>query len=151
MRQPPIAHFGPRVARRRGARPLAALSMVFAIACSGCSSFEAPPARGVDANLNPANYKADLMAFLQTNVHGLVGAVSAELAPPMLRPLGTESRYVACMNVAGKDWRREKMFVFYGGEINQFVDATEEACKGAAFAPFPELPAMLAQIRSKQR
>ncbi len=91
------------------------------------------------------------MTFVQTNASGMVGATSAELSAPALRPFGSESRYVACLNAAGPDWRKQKMFVFYGGEINQFIDASEEACKGAPFAPFPELPAMLAQIRSKQK
>ena len=91
------------------------------------------------------------MTFLQINAYGMVGATSAELAAPALKLFGTESRYVACLNAAGTDWRKQKMFVFYGGEINQYVDATEEGCKGAAYAPFPELPAMLAQIRSKTK
>jgi hypothetical protein len=40
------------------------------------------------------------------------------------------------------------MVVYFGGEINQFVDSTAEQCGGAAYQPFPELPAMFAQLKS---
>jgi hypothetical protein len=99
--------------------------------------------------LLPADYKAGLMTFLRTNPFNLVGAREAALSPPELKAFGNESRYVACLRVAGPDWRKEKMVVYYGGEINQFVDATEQ-CKSAAYQPFPELPAMFAQLRSKK-
>ena len=136
---------------------MAALGTVLALALAGCTSFNPPPANSVDANILPANYKASVMTFLQTNASGIVGTASAQLAPPTLRQFGSESRYVVCLNASGTDdirresWHKEKMFVFYAGEINQYVDATEEGCKGAAFAPFPELTAMLAQIRSKTK
>jgi hypothetical protein len=130
---------------------MAASGVVVALALGGWSSFDGPPPNGVDPNIYPANYKAALMTFLRTNASGMVGATSAQLAPPALRQFGSESRYVACLNAASADWHKEKMFVFYGGEINQFIDATEESCKGAPYAPFPELPAMLAQLRSKQK
>jgi hypothetical protein len=152
MRQSPIAYVGRRAVGYRRARRLPALAAAFLLALGGCSSFNSAPATGPDPNINPAsNYRAVVMTFLQTNAYGMTGAVSAELSPPTLRAFGTESRYVACLNVAGTDWRKQKMIVFYAGEINQVVDATDEGCKGAAFSPFPELPAMLAAIRSKQK
>jgi hypothetical protein len=151
MPHPPIAYFARCVIGRRGARPLPALSAALVLALGGCSSFTPPPANGVDPNLQPSNYRAAVMTFLQTNAYGMVGVTSAELSAPALRQFGSESRYVVCLNAAGPDWRKEKMFVFYGGEINQFVEASEEGCKGVPFTPFPELPTMLAQIRSKPK
>jgi hypothetical protein len=150
----PTAYF---VLRRCGARRIAAFSAAVTLALGGCSSFNSPPVNGPDPNIYPANYKATMLTFLQTNAAGIVGTASAQLAPPTLRQFGSETRYVACLNASGTDdirresWHKEKMFVFYGGEINQFIDATEEGCKGAAYAPFPELPAMLAQLRSKTK
>ena len=151
MRQPPIAYLAPRGICRRGARGLSALGAALLLTLGGCSSFNPPPATAVDPNIYPANYKSALMTMLQTNPFGMVGAVSAQLSAPALRPFGSDNRYVACLNATGPDWHKEKMVVFFAGEINQFVDATDEACKGAALAPFPELPAMLAQLRSKQK
>jgi hypothetical protein len=144
MHQPPIAYFAPR---RVSVLSAAALL----VALGGCSSFSPPPATTVDPNIYPANYKAALMTMLQNNPFGMVGVVSAQLSAPALRPFGPDTRYVACLTATGPDWHKEKMVVFFAGAINQFVDANDEACKGAALAPFPELPGMLAQIRSKQK
>ena len=122
-----------------------------ALALAGCSSFgfghsdEKP----VDPNTFPADYKAGLMTFLQVNPYGLVGAREAALSAPELKAFGLENRYVVCLRAAGPDWQKEKMVVYFGGAINQFVDAGEQ-CKGAAYQPFPELPTMFAQLRSKK-
>ena len=130
------------------------IAIALAATLAGCSSFSPPPANAIDPNLYPANFKATVLTFLQQNPYNLTGAISAELAPPALKSFGAESRearYVACLRVAGPDWRKEKMIVFYGGEINQFVDATAEGCRGAPYAVFPELPAMLAQLRGQKK
>jgi hypothetical protein len=122
-----------------------------ALALAGCSSFGfgQSTAPEPDPNILPADYKSSLMTFLQTNPFGLVGAREAALSPPELKPFGNETRYVACLRVAAPDWRKEKMIVYYAGAINQFVDATD-LCKSAVYQPFPELPAMFAQLRSKK-
>jgi hypothetical protein len=128
-----------------------AAGAILALALTGCSSFGIgqPDPAPVDANTLPADYKSGLLTFLQTNPFNLVGAREAALSPPELKAFGNESRYVACLRVAGPDWRKEKMIVYYGGAINQFVDATDQ-CKSAAYQPFPELPTMFAQLRSKK-
>jgi hypothetical protein len=41
------------------------------------------------------------------------------------------------------------MIVYFGGAINQFIDATD-LCKTAVYQPFPELPAMFAELRTKK-
>ena len=99
----------------------------------------------------PANYKASVMTFLRQNPYGLVGARAAELSAPELKPFGNESRYVSCLRAAGPDWRKEKMFVFYAGDINQFVDATPDACGMAAYQAFPEITTMLGQISGSKK
>jgi hypothetical protein len=149
MGKPPIAYSGSR--QDRGARKLPAVgATLLGFALAHCSSFNPGPPR-VDPNVFPANYNATVLTSLQTNPYGFVGAISADLSPPVLKPFGTDSRYVVCLRAAGPNWRKEKMVVFYGGEINQFVDATEEACKDAVYAPLPELPAMLATLKSKPK
>jgi len=121
-----------------------------ALALAGCSSFGSGPAeKQIDPNIFPADYKSGLTAFLQNNPFGLVGTRDASLSPPELKPFGNENRYVACLRVAGPDWRKEKMIIYYGGAINQFVDATE-LCNSAAYQPYPELPALFATLRSKK-
>jgi hypothetical protein len=120
------------------------------LALAGCSSFGmGQPDKPDEPNVFPAEYKAGLIAFLQNSPFGLVGAREAALSPPELKAFGNESRYVACLRVAGPDWRKDKMIVYFGGAINQFVDAGEQ-CNAAAYQPYPELPAMFAQLRSKK-
>lgn len=138
----------PRGAPARAAR--AACIAMAALALAGCSSFGSGPAdKPEEPNVFPADYKAGLMTFLQVNPFGLVGTREAALSAPELKAFGNENRYVACLRIAGPDWRKDKMIVYFGGAINQFVDA-DDKCNGAAYQPYPELPAMFAQLRSKK-
>ncbi len=162
MRGPPIAHPRPlaRLAAsmrmtgclmRRGGRRAAAIAGAALLA--GCASFGGgqKDQKTVDPNVMPANYKASVMSFLQQNPYALVGARTAELSPPELKAVGTDSRYVSCLRADGPDWHKEKMVVFYGGEINQFVDATPDTCGTAAYQPFPEITAMLNTLKGNKK
>src|SRR5262249_22530181 len=101
----PTAHV-----RRRTARA-AAVAMA-ALALAGCSSFGyGQPDKPIEPNVVPADYKGGLISFLQNNPSGLIGAREAALSPPELKAFGNESRYVACVRVAGPDWRKDKMIV----------------------------------------
>ncbi len=149
MRMPANERIMGRIGGRGGG-----VAIALAAVLAGCSSFSPPPANSVDPNLYPANYRAGLLTFLQQNPYGLTGALSAELSPPVLKAFSSESRdsrYVACLRAAGPNWRKEKMVVFYGGDINQFIDASEAACQGAAYAPFPELTTLLAQLSGQKK
>jgi hypothetical protein len=140
---------GPRATPARSRRASAGGVAVLALALAGCSSFGlGSEPKPVDPNVFPANYKAGVLTFLQVNPFGLVGTREASLSAPELKPFGNESRYVACLRIAGPDWHKEKMVVYFGGEINQFVDSTAEQCSRAAYQPFPELPAMFAVLKS---
>src|SRR5215472_14788324 len=133
------------LAHLRGARVAACGAVaLLAIALSGCASFSAQKdPKDVDPNIMPTDYKASVLAFLQNNPYGLIGVRAAELAPPELKPFGTESRYVVCLRAAGPDWRKEKMFIYYSGTINQFIDATPEGCGTAAYQGFPEITTLM--------
>src|SRR5262249_15963100 len=66
-----------------------------ALALAGCSSFGlGQDPKPIDPNIFPADYKSGLIAYLQSNPFGLVGAREASLSPPELKAFGTESRYV---------------------------------------------------------
>jgi hypothetical protein len=34
---------------------------------------------------------------------------------------------------------KDRMAIFYGGHLNQLIDATKDQCGNAAYRPFPEL------------
>ena len=128
-------------------------AILLAATLAGCSSFgfgQNDP-KPVEPNLFPSGYKASIMTLVQTDPYGLVGVREASLSAPVLKPFGTESRYVACVRAVGPDWRKEKAVIFFGGEINQFVDASPEQCGGAAYQPFPELPTLLKTLGGNKK
>jgi hypothetical protein len=88
------------------------------------------------------------MSYLQLNPYPIVGTRETLLSPPALMQFGTESRYASCLRAISAGGRKDKLVVFYGGEINQFIDATSEQCGSAAYQPYPEAAAMLSAIRS---
>jgi hypothetical protein len=133
---------------------VAALALLLSLALAGCSGIpgfgrsQEPP---VDPNAYPANYKTDLLAYLQTHASEIDSVRSASLSAPALAQLaGTESRYIACLRTEGATERKNKMIVFYGGVIIQYVDATGTQCASAAYQPFPELLAVVAQMQKQK-
>ena len=134
------------MALRMGAG-LAAVAGALA-ACSGLGLGPQPQAQ--DPNLVPDNYKALLLTRLQTDPYSLVGGREAFVSAPALKAFGTESRYVVCLRVVAPDMRKEKLVVFFAGEINQFVDAASGDCAAAAYQPFPEMSAALARFGGKK-
>ncbi|HEX4557518.1 MAG TPA: hypothetical protein VH249_26260 [Xanthobacteraceae bacterium] len=122
---------------------------VIAGALAACSSL-APEPQAQNPNLVPDNYKALLLTRLQTDPYSLVGGREAFVSAPTLKAFGTESRYVVCLRVVAPDMRKEKLVVFFAGEINQFVDAASGDCAAAAYQPFPEMTAALARFGGKK-
>ncbi len=120
---------------------------VLAATLAACSSFgRQEPA--IDPNLYPADYKANLLKFLQTYLNDPRGVHEAFLAEPTLRPVGNDSRYVLCVRYNARDENgryeggTEKAAVYYAGKMTQFVDARPDWCAAAAYQPFPELQAL---------
>ena len=126
---------------------LAAMAGALA-ACSALGLGPQPQAQ--DPNLVPDNYKALLLTRLQIDPYNLVGGREAFVSAPALKAFGTESRYVVCLRVVAPDMRKEKLVVFFAGEINQFIDAAGSDCAGAAYQPFPEMSAALARFGGKK-
>ena len=64
---------------------------------------------------------------------------------PALVPVGKDSRYAVCIRSNSRDYHRnypgsqDRIAYFYGGHLNQLVDATKEQCGNAAYKPYPEL------------
>jgi hypothetical protein len=128
----------------------AALALTLA-GCSGIPGFGRSQEPPVDPNAYPANYKTDLLGYLQTHASEIEGVRNAALSAPALAQLaGTESRYTVCLRMEGATARKEKLIVYYGGVIIQYVDATGAQCATAAYQPFPELLAVVAQMQKQK-
>ena len=68
-------------------------------------------------------------------------------AEPVLKPFGAESRYAACVRYNARSegqyiGSKDRLAVFYSGQLNQLINATPEQCGTAAYQPFPELESL---------
>ena len=117
------------------------LAVTLAIVVAGCSlNTKKPQAPTVDPNLYPQNYRRDVAIFLAQQLLDRADFRGARVAQPVLKPVGGESpRYVVCLVFSGHSEIKNKMAIFLGGEITQFVDSTPQQCGDAVYQPFTEL------------
>ena len=106
--------------------------------CVACSS-KKETIEVVDADAFPTNYKDQIAGFLTTNLRDNADFRNSMLSPPVLKPVGQNQHYVACLLINGHNQHKEKAIIYFNGSINQFVDATPDECGGANYQPFPEL------------
>lgn len=97
------------------------------------------------ANVFPAGYKADLLAFLRTYLNDPTNVREAAVSEPVLRPLGADTRYVACLRYNARDTvgkysgARDRLAVYHRGRFDRLIENAREQCKDATYMPFPEL------------
>jgi len=135
-----------------GRAVLGCVLIMLLAAVAGCSDFEfwGKPEKAVDPTAYPENYKKDVLTYVRTHPRELLNAREASISTPALKQFGTQSRYFACLRVNGPDWRKEKMLVFYSGEINQLIDAEGDQCSAVAYQPFPELVTEISELKGKK-
>jgi hypothetical protein len=134
-------------------RPLSiCFVLALAAAVGGCSELGlgTQPDKRVDANKVPEDYKKDILTYVRAHPAELNNAREASITAPALTQFGTESRYFLCLRATAPDWRKEKMVIFFGGRMNQFVDADNEHCGAAQYQPFPELVTELSHLDKKK-
>ena len=122
-------------------------------ALGGCTTDVGPSpaelkARWEAQNVNPQNYRQDLLAFMRTYLNDPTHVRGAAVSQPQLRYIGPGERYVVCVrynarNTDGKyQGSKDGAATFVSGKLERFFDVPREVrdlCKDAAFAPFPEL------------
>jgi len=112
---------------------------ILLLALGGCSGFgKSEEVAAVDPNMFPSTYRADLVRYLAVHLTDPAEFRGAVVSSPVLKPIGSDQRYVVCLRLGGTN-RAEKATIFYAGQINQYIDATAELCNGAAYQPFSEL------------
>ena len=118
-----------------------ALMVVLAcVALAGCGAFDQKKDEPkIDPNLFPVDYKAKVVSFLKATLSERSAYMGALISPPILKPFGTENRYVVCVRITNGSKPGDKTAVFFGGQLNQFVDAEQGVCTGVAYEPFREL------------
>ena len=96
----------------------------------------------------PANYRTDLIAFMRSYLNDPVGVRGGSLAEPVQKPVGGNTRYVACLRYAAKDFNgrytppQERAIAFIDGRPDRVLENSAETCAGANYQPFPELEKM---------
>jgi hypothetical protein len=106
--------------------------------CVGCAN-DKKKVEVVDADTFPQNYKDQIATFLTTVLSDNADFRNSMVSAPVLKPVGQNQHYVACVMLNGRNQHKEKAVIYFNGSINQFVDATPDECGGAAYQPFPEL------------
>jgi hypothetical protein len=82
---------------------------------------------------------------MTTSLEDPTNVRDAYISEPVLRRAGNDERYVVCVRSDSRDASRlytgskDRIAYFYGGHLNQLVEATKEQCGNAAYKPFPEL------------
>jgi hypothetical protein len=126
---------------RRSAACLGLLP-VLALALTACASRKTPT---VDPNAFPGSYRQEILSALEQTLGDPSNVRDAFISDPALTPIGKEQRYTACVRYNARDASRrytgskDRIAYFYGGHLNQLVEATPEQCGNAAYKPFPEL------------
>jgi hypothetical protein len=110
------------------------------IAIAGCSNTPKPE---VDANVMPTDYRNQVATYLGQVVTDRADFRSSMIGSPVLKQVGANEHYIVCVMLNGHNQHKEKIVIYLGPNINQFIDATPGQCADAAYQPFKELAALL--------
>ena len=120
------------------------LISVAALAIAACTSSTSKPVQE-NPNVFPATYKEEILNTMTTSLEDPTNVRDAFISEPVLRVISKEERYTVCVHSnsrnANRDYMgsKDRIAIFYGGSLNQLIDATKEQCGNAAYKPFPEL------------
>jgi hypothetical protein len=101
--------------------------------------------RGTANQPYPANYKAEMLAFLRTYLNDPVGVREASMAEPVQRTVGGRLRYVSCLRYNAREsdgsyqGAHEHGVVYVDGRLDRIIENVSDTCAGAVYAPFPEM------------
>ena len=111
-------------------------------ACSGFGGSSKPPA--TEANTLPKNYRQEVADFMRLSLDNPVKIKDAFISEPVLKPIAGMPHYVSCVRFNPRDTQgqyqgnTERIALFLGGRLNQFLPMERDACAGAAYQRFPE-------------
>ena len=126
--------------------PLVLFAAAFSLALAGCGANEyLGKPKEVEPNVVPTDYKNEILQTIQPMLIDPTNVRDAYISEPALARLGNDQRYMVCVRSNSRGYNREylgskdRIAYFYGGHLNQLIDATKEQCGGAAYKPFSEL------------
>jgi hypothetical protein len=124
-----------------------AVALLLALAVAGCGEWQAHrDLAAAEYGTVPApGYKTDILALMRTYLNDPVGVRDAFISEPALRPIEHMDRYTVCVRYTARKGggqyapSKDSLVLFRQGRVDHLVDAAKEACKDAAYQPFPEL------------
>ncbi len=125
---------------KNGARLWLASALVMTLAACGGGKETV-----VEPNIPPTNFKQQILDTLRVTLDDPTNVHDAFLSDPALTPVGTDQRYTSCVRYNARNLDRvyvgskERIAYFYGGRLNQLIEADKGQCAKAAYKPFPEL------------
>lgn len=126
-------------------RCVARLCLLFASALTLLACSSSTKESEDSPNILPANYKNEILNTMTESLDDPTNVRNASISDPALRTVGKTERYTVCVRLDSRDVNRQytgikdRMAIFYGGHLNQLIDATKDQCGNAAYRPFPEL------------
>jgi hypothetical protein len=101
--------------------------------------------KDADPNTVPTNYKQEILDTLMSTLPDPTNVRDALISEPAIATFSREPRYMVCVRFNGRNESRQYMGskdrvgIFYGGRLNQLVEADKDQCAKVAYKPFPEL------------
>ena len=120
------------------------LLTVLAMAVSACSLTDSKPPLE-NPNIFPTDFRNEILLTLPRALDDQTNIRDAFISDPALTPVGKDQRYTVCVRYNARDRNhnymgsKDRIGYFYGGRLNQLVEASKGECGNAAYKPFPEL------------
>jgi hypothetical protein len=114
--------------------------LLVSLAIAGCSNTPKPAA---EPNVMPTDYRNQVATYLGQVVTDRADFRNSMIGAPVLKQVGTSEHYIVCVMLNGRNQHKEKIVIYLGPNINQFIDAAPGQCADAAYQPFKELAALL--------
>jgi hypothetical protein len=114
--------------------------LLASLAIAGCSNTPKPAA---DATVMPTDYRNQIATYLAQILPDRADFRSSMIGAPVLKQVGSGEHYIVCVMLNGHNQHKEKVVIYLGANINQFIDAAPGQCADAAYQPFNELAAWL--------
>jgi hypothetical protein len=114
---------------------LKVMLLLASVAIAGCST----PKPAVDPNVMPTDYRNQIATYLGQVLTDRADFRLSLIGSPVLKPVGASEHYIVCVMLNGHNQHKEKVVIYLGPNINQFIDAAPGQCGDAAYQPFKEL------------
>lgn len=120
-------------------------AMALALGLAACGGVHNQPTIRGEANIVPASYKAEILAFLRTYLNDPTKIRGAFVSEPALTQVVGTQRYASCLRFNARksngeyEGSKDRLVLFLSGRLDTMVPAKPDQCANAAYQPFPEL------------